>query len=201
MQPNVTKIFDSTAAASGAWFYVGKYNLWTLYVQNAADAATLVIQASNVPDTNKLGNLNSPAYQLAGPWKPSTSYALNALVLDYNNNVQKVTTPGISGSSVPTWANTGTTTDGTITWTFQAAQGSFNYNAAPISTATPAGVQIANLKTAAAPADGTAVGIVLVTGNDSLYIPGDDAYFAWIRIIKTGGGAADTVAYLNGFVE
>ena len=82
----------------------------------------------------------------AAAWVASTDYALNAEVVDSNGNVQKaiqaqwianytgtvgtqivdsngniqqITTAGISGATVPVWAMTGTTTDGTIVWTYQ----------------------------------------------------------------------------------
>ena len=46
-------------------------------------------------------NPNAPA---APAWTASTVYALNALVLDSNGNVQKATTAGTSGAAAPTWS-------------------------------------------------------------------------------------------------
>jgi hypothetical protein len=62
------------------------------------------------------GPLNANAL---AKWKAGTAYAVNARVLDTNNNVEIVTTPGTSGASAPGWnlAAAGTTTDNTVTWT------------------------------------------------------------------------------------
>lgn len=54
-------------------------------------------------------------------WIASRPYAANMTLLDPAGNVQRVTTPGTSGSSAPSWNATlgGTTTDSGITWTNQ----------------------------------------------------------------------------------
>ena len=54
-----------------------------------------------------------------GVWKASTGYPLYTQIIDTNNNVQRVTIAGTSGSSQPTWNATvgGATTDGNVTWT------------------------------------------------------------------------------------
>ena len=56
------------------------------------------------------------------PFNPLTAYFLNQEVIDSNGNYQKVTTAGTTGASVPTWntALGGTTTSGTVTFTFIA---------------------------------------------------------------------------------
>lgn len=60
----------------------------------------------------------------AASWAAATAYALNAEIVDSNGNVQKVTTAGTSQTpGPPTWAMSGTTTDGTVTWTYQASAG------------------------------------------------------------------------------
>jgi hypothetical protein len=65
-------------------------------------------------------------------WQASTAYALNQEILDSNLNIQKVTKAGTSGSTQPaTWSASGTTTDGTVTWTYEGAM-----SAAANSTAT-----------------------------------------------------------------
>ncbi len=54
-------------------------------------------------------------------WRADTIYAVNDFVLDSNDHIQQVFSPGnggISGSDEPTWDDSGgTTSDGTITWT------------------------------------------------------------------------------------
>lgn len=55
-------------------------------------------------------------------WNANTTYALNTYVVDFNNNLQKVTTAGISANQYPpSWNTSGTTTDNTVTWTYQRA--------------------------------------------------------------------------------
>jgi hypothetical protein len=214
MIPDIQSIFDSTAAANGQWVYVGKYSIWSLYTQNAVDGgATLIVEAASIPTNNFVGignpanigiqinNLHAPVFQQPAPaWTPSTTYALNALITDYNNNVQKATTAGTSGTVDPTFATSGTTADNTVVWTYQAAQGDPNYNSALISSAAPHGVQIANLATAAQQST-TQYGNVLVTSANSLYVPTDDIYVGYIRIIKGSGGSLETIVYLSGQVD
>jgi hypothetical protein len=52
-------------------------------------------------------------------WVAGNSYPRGTLILDPNSNIELVTTPGISGGTIPTFNPTagGTTTDGTVTWT------------------------------------------------------------------------------------
>lgn len=52
-------------------------------------------------------------------WVTNTFYSLVSVVIDTNGNLQQVTTPGNSGTTTPTWANTvgATTTDGGVVWT------------------------------------------------------------------------------------
>ncbi len=59
-------------------------------------------------------------------WQASTAYALGALVLDVNGNVEQVTTAGTSGASVPNWNAVpgGSTTDGTVVWQNVSSDGS-----------------------------------------------------------------------------
>src|SRR5271166_5966666 len=58
-------------------------------------------------------------------WAASAAYAVGQLVVDTNQNVQVVTTAGTSGTAAPAWATTGTTSDGTVTWTFQSSLANF----------------------------------------------------------------------------
>jgi hypothetical protein len=52
-----------------------------------------------------------------GPWAPSSPFVVDMYILDSNGNRQRCTTAGTSGASEPTWAMSGDTTDGTVTWT------------------------------------------------------------------------------------
>lgn len=52
------------------------------------------------------------------PWQPQTQFAVGYRIVDSNGNVQVVTTAGVSGSTTPVWGLSGTTADGTVTWTF-----------------------------------------------------------------------------------
>lgn len=54
-------------------------------------------------------------------WIASRSFALNMAVIDSNGYVQRVTTAGTSGASIPSFNSTpgGTTADGSVTWTNQ----------------------------------------------------------------------------------
>ncbi|MHB1673765.1 MAG: DUF2961 domain-containing protein [Acidobacteriaceae bacterium] len=51
-------------------------------------------------------------------WRASAVYTVGMSVLDANGNVQTVTTAGTTGAAAPTWATSGTTTDGTVTWSY-----------------------------------------------------------------------------------
>lgn len=55
-------------------------------------------------------------------WAAATSYALGALIVDSNGNLQRCTTAGQSGAAAPAWASAigATTTDGSVTWTLVA---------------------------------------------------------------------------------
>ncbi len=55
---------------------------------------------------------------VSAPWKASTSYAVGQQVLSGRLHVETVITPGISGSSVPSWTNSAGSkkTDGGVTW-------------------------------------------------------------------------------------
>jgi hypothetical protein len=50
-------------------------------------------------------------------WKASTSYALNSVIMDPANHIQRVTTAGTSGPTAPAWNDAGgTPADGTVVW-------------------------------------------------------------------------------------
>lgn len=52
------------------------------------------------------------------PWKASSNYSTNYMVIDSNGNLQVAVSNGTSGAAMPVWnTNVGvTTTDGTVTW-------------------------------------------------------------------------------------
>jgi hypothetical protein len=52
-------------------------------------------------------------------WVASTAWTTGSLLIDANGNIQRCTTAGTSGSSVPTWATAlgATTADGSVVWT------------------------------------------------------------------------------------
>jgi hypothetical protein len=50
-------------------------------------------------------------------WQASTSYAVNSVIMDPANHIQKVTKAGTSGATAPAWNDTGgATSDGTVVW-------------------------------------------------------------------------------------
>jgi hypothetical protein len=60
-------------------------------------------------------------------WQATHSYATNAEILDPSGHIQKATTGGTSGGTIPTFNDSGgTTTDGGVTWTDQG------YNPGPV---------------------------------------------------------------------
>lgn len=71
----------------------------------------------NDPTDNSVG----PAI-LTTAWTAKTRFGVNMGVLDSGNHWQKCTTAGTTGSSVPTFNHSGsTTTDGTVVWTDMGA--------------------------------------------------------------------------------
>lgn len=60
----------------------------------------------------------------AAAWQSGHAYALNATILDPAGHIQKATTAGTSGASIPTFNDSGSTTPdgaGTLVWTDQGA--------------------------------------------------------------------------------
>ena len=100
---------------------------------------------TTVVSTATCAALNPNALALTPPsWVAGHAYTLNQLVVDSNGNVQKVTTAGTSGSTVPAWATSGTTTDGTtgLVWTFQGSVSSYLVSASywsPVVITVPTG--------------------------------------------------------------
>jgi hypothetical protein len=61
-------------------------------------------------------------------WVTLTAYALGAITIDAAGHIQKVTTAGTSGATLPTFSDIGgTVTDGTVVWTDEGlpAQGTY----------------------------------------------------------------------------
>ena len=74
-------------------------------------------------DLIQLAVANPPnSATILGPWAASFAYALGALILDSNGNVQQCTTAGTSGASQPTWPTVRgeTVADGSAVWTLNS---------------------------------------------------------------------------------
>ena len=69
--------------------------------------------------TGFVATIGQQDYLLLYAWPVSTVLPAGALVIDSNGNSQKVTTPGTTNSTIPSFNGTlaGTTTDNTVTWT------------------------------------------------------------------------------------
>lgn len=107
-----------------------------------------VPSVSNIPlPANSINTIST--------WAANTWYLASLSIVDSNNNIEKITTAGTTGSSQPTWnANTGGTTSeaghgGTAVWTNQgtaAWQASHGYSVGNVvsvtyNQVTPVGVQ------------------------------------------------------------
>ena len=52
-----------------------------------------------------------------GSWQSSTAYAIGDTIADPSGHIEKVIVAGVSGTTAPTWIDTGgTITDGSVTW-------------------------------------------------------------------------------------
>ncbi len=63
---------------------------------------------------------------LLTPWSSGTTYPTGSQIIDSNGNRQVATTGGVSGSAPPAWSHgaiNDTTTDNTVTWTFESGEG------------------------------------------------------------------------------
>src|SRR6516165_12516232 len=87
--------------------------MWGYICGSAVTGSTATCAASN------------PSALRPSSWAASTAYGVGQLVVDTNQNVQKVTTAGTSGTAAPTWGTAGTTSDGNVTWTFQSSLANF----------------------------------------------------------------------------
>lgn len=139
---------------AGNWYSPIQRNFGGTFYEDVADLnGSIAVYANGTLQT--LGANPTGSYQIVGPgvsfpgysfmglavkwnlpvglgaWAASTSYALNAEILDPNGHIQKVTTAGTSGASIPTFNDSGsTTTDNTVTWTDQG------YNPSPATPIT-----------------------------------------------------------------
>jgi hypothetical protein len=75
---------------------------------------------ANTDHLGRTGNATTPSYPnfASRLYAHLTLFNLGDTIIDTNGNIQKVTTAGTSGASSPVWATSGTTTDGSVTWTF-----------------------------------------------------------------------------------
>ena len=77
---------------------------------------------------------SAPTIKVSGAsqaWQPNTWYSGPQVIVDSNGNLQQLTVGGTSGATQPTWnaSLSGTTTDGTITWTTLQLAASLNWAA------------------------------------------------------------------------
>jgi hypothetical protein len=72
-------------------------------------------------------------------WAANTALALGYTIVDSNGMIEQVTMAGTTGATQPTWstgpAYSGTTTDGTVTWTVYTIGDFFFYNGVKSKTA------------------------------------------------------------------
>jgi hypothetical protein len=72
---------------------------------------------------NSTGAAMPAAIGSANPsWSASLSFTVGTIITDANNNLQRCTTAGTSGSTAPTWSTvlSATTVDGSAVWTLVA---------------------------------------------------------------------------------
>lgn len=84
-----------------------------------------------LPTNSYMGMYLKWVNAITATWIASHSYAVNAEIIDPAGHIQKVTTAGTSGTTIPTFNDAGsTTTDNTVTWTDQG------YNPSPTGPVT-----------------------------------------------------------------
>ncbi len=86
---------------------------------NAAPSWSSTIDSTTTDGSVTWLNQGSATAVTPGTWIASNQYNRGREILDGNNLIQLVTTPGTTGSSTPTFNTTsgGTTVDGTVVWT------------------------------------------------------------------------------------
>lgn len=90
------------------------YPVWNTTQYAVGDAPAAVGTIDGSPGSNVVwANVG-----VTVTWKASTAFTLNQVIIDSNGNFQRVTVPGSSGASQPSWNTTlgATTTDSGITW-------------------------------------------------------------------------------------
>lgn len=75
-------------------------------------------------------------------WAPSSGYVVGNQILDFNGNIQQVTSivsTGLTGGAVPTWNknSSGTTVDNHVTWTNEGLGNAITVNLTTLPTAPP----------------------------------------------------------------
>lgn len=94
----------------------------------ALTSANQVVQTFLQPPFKWRWNRKSISFQMVSTaaWQANHAYPLGFRIKDSNGNMQAVTSigasPNQSGGSQPTWATSGNTTDGQLTWTESALQ-------------------------------------------------------------------------------
>lgn len=86
------------------------------------------VNGINIQEIGLFGTTNAVSIPasigiVTGTWVASTVYNVGTIIKDNNNNIQRVTTAGTSGSGQhPAWNTVlnGTTTDNSVTWTMAA---------------------------------------------------------------------------------
>jgi len=127
--------WNSIKLGGSTWsvYYSGDVRACDIYVLDSSGSAPWNTFLGNTKvyftAATANGSTNNFTPQAAA-WAASTAYALNAVIVDSNGNIQLVTTAGTSGSgSHPTWATTtgATTTDGGATWTCKGTPANYKY--------------------------------------------------------------------------
>jgi hypothetical protein len=161
-------------AAQAQWKAATLYTIGAEMVDAAghiqkASAAQWVAETTYTPGTEIVDSNGNIQRATATAWEPGLNYSLGYQIVDSNGNIQKVTTAGTSGDTVPPWATSGDTVDGTVTWTYQS---SANGNAGTSGTTVPNWTTLVTLD------------------NSPLY---------WVYIGSSGGNAGTSGAVLPVF--
>jgi hypothetical protein len=126
------KSSNNTLLTTVEWakaFNFGRMSAVGNYLSPAISSANMIVQTFLGPPFcwrwNRVltGFIASPGVQdyTLTNWNTTTSVSSKWYVVDSGGYSQKVTTPGVTGSTTPSWNETlgGTTTDGTVVWTNQ----------------------------------------------------------------------------------
>ena len=127
---NVARTIDNgiVAATSGSGISGLIVPSWSTTI--GATTNDNAIQWTNSGPSVEQWGINAPllapsvsnAFLAAGSaWAASTYYWPTPIIIDPNGNIQLLTTAGTTNSSVPSFNVSGTTTDGSATWTYQSS--------------------------------------------------------------------------------